>query len=128
MAKQTQHRSMRGKLIDMNLLQKKNELTPAVGNARMNARGDQIGKGGKIVKKREDIVKEYYAAQQGVVRDTSGRARGKQQAPTEEQKLEQAAAVLEEDLSAEELEMFEEAAEDDDWIEDEDGNFVKKEK
>ena len=126
MAKQTQHRSMRGKIIDMNLLQKKNELTPAIGNAKMNARGDIIGKGGKIVKKREDIVKEHYA-QQDVVRDTSGRARGKQPAPTEEQKLE-AAAVTEDDLSAEELEMFEEAAEDDEWIEDEDGNFVKKEK
>ena len=126
MAKQKQHRSMRGKLVDMNLLQKKNELTPAIGNARMNARGDIIGKGGKIVKKREDIVKEHYA-QEGVVRDVSGRPRVKQQESTEEQKLE-AAAVIEEDLSEEELELFEEAAEDDEWIEDEDGNFIKKEK
>lgn len=125
MAKQTQHRSMRGKLVDMNLLQKKNELAPAVGNARMNARGDEIGKGGKIVRKREEIVKEYYG-QQGTVKDSSGRARGKPQAATEEQKLEQAS--LAEDLSEEELALFEEAAEEDDWIEDEDGNFVKKEK
>lgn len=123
MAKQTQHRSMRGKLVDMNLLQKKNELTPAVGNARMNARGDEIGKGGKIVRKREEIVKEYYN-QQGIVKDSSGRAQGKPQAATEEQKLEQAS--LAEDLSEEELALFEEAAEDDDWIEDDDGNFVKK--
>lgn len=125
MAKQTQHRSMRGKLVDMNLLQKKNELAPAVGNARMNARGDEIGKGGKIVRKREEIVKEYYG-QQGTVKDSSGRARGKPQEATEEQKLEQAS--LAEDLSEEELALFEEAAEEDDWIEDEDGNFVKKEK
>ena len=117
---------MRGKIVDMNLLQKKNELVPAVGNARMNARGDEIGPGGKIVRKREEIVKDYYN-QQGSVRDASGRPRGKQSAPTEEQKLE-AAAVMEEDLSAEELELFEEAAEEDEWIEDEDGNFVKKEK
>lgn len=123
MAKQTQHRSMRGKLIDMNLLQKKNELTPAVGNARMNARGDEIGKGGKIVRKREEVVKEYYN-QQGVVKDSSGRAQGKPQPTTEEQKLEQAS--LAEDLSEDELALFEEAAEDDDWIEDDDGNFVKK--
>lgn len=125
MAKQTQHRSMRGKLVDMNLLQKKNELAPAVGNARMNARGDEIGKGGKIVRKREEIVKEYYG-QQGTVKDSSGRARGKPQEATEEQKLEQASFA--EDLSEEELALFEEAAEEDDWIEDEDGNFVKKEK
>ena len=114
---------MRGKLIDMNLLQKKNELTPAVGNARMNARGDEIGKGGKIVRKREEVVKEYYN-QQGVVKDSSGRAQGKPQPTTEEQKLEQAS--LAEDLSEDELALFEEAAEDDDWIEDDDGNFVKK--
>lgn len=125
MAKQTQHRSMRGKLVDMNLLQKKNELTPAIGNARMNARGDEIGKGGKIVRKREDIVKEYYG-QNGTVKDSSGRARGKPQEATEEQKLEQAAASVVEDLSEEELALLEEADEVDDWIEDDDGNFVKK--
>ena len=34
-----QHRSLRGKPVDMALLQKRNELTPAVGNARVNARG-----------------------------------------------------------------------------------------
>ena len=113
---------MRGKKIDMNLLQKKNELTPAVGNARMNARGDEIGKGGKIVRKREDIVKEYYG-QQGTVKDSSGRARGKAQEATEEQKLEQAASVLE-DLSEDELASFDEA--DDGWMEDDSGNFVKK--
>lgn len=125
MAKQPQHRSMRGKLIDMNLLQKKNELTPAIGNARMNARGDEIGKGGKIVRKREDIVKEYYS-QQDSVKDASGRPRGKPQAVTEEQKLEQAANVVVADLSDAELKLFEEAAEADDWVEDDTGNFIKK--
>ena len=30
-----QHRSMRGKSVDMDLLRKRNELTPAVGNARI---------------------------------------------------------------------------------------------
>lgn len=125
MAKQPQHRSMRGKLIDMNLLQKKNELTPAIGNAHMNARGDEIGKGGKIVRKREDIVKEYYS-QQDSVKDASGRARGKPQAVTEEQKLEQAANVVVADLSVAELKLFEEAAEVDDWVEDDTGNFIKK--
>jgi hypothetical protein len=27
---------------------------------KVNARGDQLGRGGKIVKKREEIVAEYY--------------------------------------------------------------------
>jgi len=54
------HRSMRGKIVDMEKLTKQNELMPAVGNMRVNARGDQLGEGGKIIKKREEIVAEYY--------------------------------------------------------------------
>ena len=54
-----QYRSMQGKSIDMDMRQK-NELTPAVGNARVNARGDELGPGGKIIQKREDVLKEYY--------------------------------------------------------------------
>lgn len=53
-------RTMQGKEIDMEKLALVNELTPAVGNARVNARGDELGPGGKIIKKREDIIKDYY--------------------------------------------------------------------
>jgi hypothetical protein len=45
----------------MDLLRQRNELTPAVGNARVNARGDELGPGGKIVRKCEDILKDFYA-------------------------------------------------------------------
>jgi hypothetical protein len=51
---------MQGKEIDMDQLLAKNELMPAVGNVSMNARGDELGAGGKIVKKREDQVAAYY--------------------------------------------------------------------
>ena len=51
---------MRGREIDMDKLMAQNELMPAIGNARVNARGDELGSGGKIVKKREDVVAEYY--------------------------------------------------------------------
>jgi hypothetical protein len=54
------YRTMQGKEIDMEKLALVNELIPAVGNARVNARGDELGPGGKIVKKREEIVAEYY--------------------------------------------------------------------
>ena len=54
------YRSMQGKIVDMELLYKANELVPAVGNARMNARGDELGPGGKIIRKREEIAAEYY--------------------------------------------------------------------
>jgi len=51
---------MQGKEIDMDQFIRKNELTPAVGNMRVNARGDQIGSGGKIIKPRESVIAEYY--------------------------------------------------------------------
>lgn len=56
------HRTFQGREIDMEKLARANELTPAVGNAGVNARGDKLGPGGKIVQKREDIVAEYYEA------------------------------------------------------------------
>jgi hypothetical protein len=59
----TVYKTMQGKEIDLEKLRKKNELTLAVGNVRVNARGDELGPGGKIVKKREDVVKEYYSDQ-----------------------------------------------------------------
>jgi len=54
------YRSMQGKEVDMDKLIKVNETIPAVGNVRMNARGDELGPGGKVVKTREDIVAQYY--------------------------------------------------------------------
>jgi hypothetical protein len=52
--------SMKGKEIDMEKLSLKNELTPAVGNARVNARGDELGPGGKILRTKEQILQDYY--------------------------------------------------------------------
>jgi hypothetical protein len=57
MAKQI-YRSARGKEIDMLQLVKQNEMTIAVGNAKVNARGDKLGPGGTIIKTREQIVAE----------------------------------------------------------------------
>ena len=54
------HTSMRGTPIDMEKLNLQNELMPAVGNVKVNARGDELGKGGKIVKTREQILQDYY--------------------------------------------------------------------
>jgi len=54
------YRSMRGKEVDMEKLNLKNELTPAVGNMKVNARGDELGKGGKIVRTKEQVLADYY--------------------------------------------------------------------
>lgn len=52
--------TMQGREIDMDQLLQKNETVPAVGNVRMNARGDEIGPGGKVLRTREEIVNQYY--------------------------------------------------------------------
>ena len=54
------YKTMQGKEVDMEKLMRQNELMPAVGNVRVNARGDELGPGGKIIKKREDVLNEYY--------------------------------------------------------------------
>lgn len=108
-----QYRSMRGKPVDLDLLRKKNELTPAVGNARVNARGDLLGPGGKIVKKREEIIKEFYNKDPNAVREGRGTFKDSK---TDTR-------VSKEDISSNEQELFED---DDEWVEDEEGNFVRK--
>jgi hypothetical protein len=81
MAGRKQYRSMQGKIIDLEKLVAKNELTPAVGNARVNARGDELGPGGQILRRREEIVAEYYTNNPTAVPDeTMGRPKTR---PTE---------------------------------------------
>jgi len=54
------YRTMQGKQIDLDKLRIKNENTLAVGNARMNARGDELGPDGKIIRKREETTVDYH--------------------------------------------------------------------
>lgn len=54
----TQHRSARGINVDMDRLRLANETSIAVGNMRVNARGDQLGPGGKIIKTRAQVLAE----------------------------------------------------------------------
>ena len=55
------HTSMRGKEIDMEKMSMRFEKTPAVGNMKVNARGDEIGEGGKVICTREQVLADYYA-------------------------------------------------------------------
>jgi len=52
------YRSMQGKQVDMHKLVMQNEMTVAVGNVKVNARGDELGPGGKIIRKREDVLRD----------------------------------------------------------------------
>lgn len=128
-----QYRSMRGKQVDIDLLRKRHELTPAVGNARVNARGDELGPGGQIVKKREELISEHYA-NAGTAKQTNlARAKTTTSEPAAEPVVatktttrakKAAASVIEEELSNDES--AELSAMDDEWVEDKDGNFVPK--
>lgn len=63
------YRSMQGKEVDMTKLMMQNETTVAVGNVKVNARGDELGAGGQIIRKREDVLAEYYRDHPGAARD-----------------------------------------------------------
>ena len=63
------YRSMQGKEVDMTKLIMQNETTVAVGNVKVNARGDELGAGGQIIRKREDVLSEYYRDHPGAARD-----------------------------------------------------------
>ena len=52
----TVYRSMQGKEVDMYKLQSQNEITVAVSNVKINARGDELGPGGKIIRKVVETV------------------------------------------------------------------------
>jgi hypothetical protein len=70
---------MQGKQIDMEKLQMRNELLPAIGNMKVNARGDELGAGGKIIRTREQILQDYYKNNPRAIADevVSSRAGGK---------------------------------------------------
>jgi glycyl-tRNA synthetase (class II) len=58
------YRSAQGQLINFDALILMNEKAQAVGNMQVNANGDDIGPDGKIIKTREQKMKEYYNANQ----------------------------------------------------------------
>ena len=132
-----QHVSMQGKAIDMDLLRQKNELTPAVGNVRVNARGDELGPGGKIVRKREEVMADYYRDHpQAVPDEVPGRGVNiveKEDTvvkkPTKSKAKAKAATKVKEASSVEvktEAKQPDEELLTGDWVEDADGNFVQK--
>ena len=133
-----QHLSMQGKAIDMDLLRQKNELTPAVGNVRVNARGDELGPGGKIIRKREEVMADYYRDHPDAVPDeVPGRGVNvvekeatvvpKQKAKTTKAKATaKVKEATEVEVKTEDAPYDRGASTDEDWVEDADGNFVKK--
>lgn len=59
-----------GNALDMEALRLKNEETIAVGNMKVNARGDELdAKTGKVSRSRADRMKDYYRLHTPIPRD-----------------------------------------------------------
>jgi hypothetical protein len=61
------YKTAQGKTIDIEKLRLVNEKTIAVGNMKVNARGDQLGQGGQIVATRNELMNQQYKIQGTVV-------------------------------------------------------------
>ena len=117
------YQTFQGKQIDMDTLRQRNELTPAVGNARVNARGDELGPGGKIIKKRDDVIRDYYEEHPQAAPDEVAQV----EQPVEEvAEPVQTKAQKKSTENAKKAKAAEKADAEDDWVEDADGNFVKR--
>ena len=77
------YRTMQGRMVDIEKLRAANESVQAVGNMNVNARGDVLGPGGKIVTKKETVIKKYYEQPKGMVSDTPSRGKA-MPAPTKQ--------------------------------------------
>ena len=64
------YRTMQGRMVDIEKLRAANESVQSVGNMNVNARGDVLGAGGKIVTPKETVIKKYYEQPKGMVSDT----------------------------------------------------------
>lgn len=55
------YRTAQGRELDIEKMRLQHEMVPALGNMRVNARGDQLGPGGRILRTREQIMDEHYS-------------------------------------------------------------------
>jgi len=62
----SRHVSYRGVTIDMDSLRRENEKVPAIGNMKVNAKGDQINRG-VVTKTADQIARENHRVQTAVV-------------------------------------------------------------
>jgi hypothetical protein len=59
------YKSANGKTVDMGSLALQNEMTRAVGNMKVNARGDLIDEHNRVISKKTDQVNQTYNQQTG---------------------------------------------------------------
>lgn len=55
------YKTARGKTVDMDKIKLANESSVAVGNMKVNARGDAVGAGGQVTAGRNQLMDQVYA-------------------------------------------------------------------
>lgn len=138
-----QYKSMRGVNIDLAKLMAKADKEIAIGNTRTNARGDQLGRGGRVVKSADEIAREHYNVNnpKAVVKstikvDNTLDAPAKKEEPVKQEvddweepvptTMSEQEEYANAGITKEEAEKTAKDSTDDPWVEDEDGNFVRK--
>ena len=140
-------RSMRGEEIDLGKLMARQEKNITVGNTKSNARGDQLGEGGRIVKSADEIAREHYnrndpkaVVRGGIKADDTPEIKSEKKAvvddweeplsesaptdkPTPKTQAENKAFSPDSRENPPEAEADEE---EDPWVEDKQGNFVRQ--
>lgn len=126
-----ERKSMRGVSIDLGKLMAQQEKNIAVGNTKSNARGDQLGRSGRVVKSADELAREHYNRNNpNAVKKTTLKI---DDSLDMNSKLEEARAAAEaattddweEPVIEEIVEETTQDIEDDEWVEDAEGNFVK---
>jgi tagatose-1,6-bisphosphate aldolase non-catalytic subunit AgaZ/GatZ len=67
-----------GKKINLDSLISQNDDTIAVGNMKVNARGDQLGPGGKVETNKNQVMQDYYKLNTPVAVNQPGQSRPKE--------------------------------------------------
>ena len=63
------YRTALGQAIDFDAIRAQNDTAIAVGNMKTNARGDELGPGGKILRTRDQVMKDLYSLKTPVAAD-----------------------------------------------------------
>jgi hypothetical protein len=63
------YKTANGRTINIDAIMAQNEESIAIGNMRVNARGDELGPGGRIERTREKVMADYYKLNTPVASD-----------------------------------------------------------
>jgi hypothetical protein len=59
------YRTMQGRMVDIDQLRAANESVQAVGNMKVNARGDVLGVRGQVITPKSQVMQKYYEQPKG---------------------------------------------------------------